>query len=249
MCNYLGYRVNQEKYIRLKGIEKAFGESAALHLLRSGFEYSDWEIILGSKDGSDIEIVKAHWEFIPWWIKNMEELKTARKQGIPWLNATAEKLLTSKMFRDAALKRRCLVPASCFYEWRHFTPEGTKKAISFPYMITVAQQPYFYMAGIYQPWTDRETGETMNTFAIITTAANSLMGQVHNTKKRMPTILTEDLASEWIRSDLSEIRIQQIAATQHLSGEMCARTIAKDFRISEDPTIAFEYTELPPLHP
>jgi len=61
-----------------------------------------------------------HWEFIPFWIKTMEQVQQARRQGIPWLNASSEKLLESKMFRDAALKRRCLVLASHFFEWRSF---------------------------------------------------------------------------------------------------------------------------------
>ena len=134
----------------------------------------------------------------------MDELKAARKQGIPWLNATSEKLLDSKMFRSAALKRRCLVLATHFFEWRHYKPEGEKKPKAYPYMIELNDANYFYMAGIWQPWTDKETGETMDTFAIVTTRANSFMSEVHNTKKRQPAILNEDLAWEWIMEDISE---------------------------------------------
>ena len=103
------------------------------------------------------------------------------------------------------------------------------------------------MAGIWQPWTDKETGETLNTFAIVTTAANSLMQQVHNNKKRMPTILPEALAYEWLLGYPSEQRIQELAAHQLASENMNAYPIQKDFRQQEDPTVAFEYEELPAL--
>jgi putative SOS response-associated peptidase YedK len=75
---------------------------------------------------------------------------------------------------------------------------------------------YFYMAGIHEAWTDSKTGEYVETDSIITTAANKAMEQIHNTKKRMPTILNEDLAWEWLFGNLSEERITEIAITQAL---------------------------------
>lgn len=151
------------------------------------------------------------------------------------------------MFRNAALKRRCLVLATHFYEWRHFKPEGSAKEKAYPYAIELPESPYFYMAGIWQPWTDKETGETIDTFAIVTTKANELMAQVHNKKERMPTILTEDLAYEWIMEDLSEERIQEIASYQLPSDYMAAYTISKEFKALENPLEPFEYEELPGL--
>jgi putative SOS response-associated peptidase YedK len=243
----MGHRVTKEQFITLKEIEKEFGVDAALELVRSGFEYSDWPIIKATDDKKDIIISKAHWEFIPPWIKDGVALKAARKQGVPWLNATSEKLLDSKMFRDAALNRRCLVVASHFYEWRHYKPDGEKKEIAYPYAVEVPEQPYFYMAGIWQPWTDKETGEVIDTFAIVTTKANDLMEVIHNKKKRMPTILPEDLAYEWIMNELTEQRIKEIASYQLPSEYMFAYTIAKDFRTAENPLETFEYEALPDL--
>ena len=249
MCNYMGCNVNRGQYIRLKQIEKELGTIAALKELekmKSGFNYSNSAIV--KKAGpDDIEITLAHWEFIPPWIKNMDEVVAARNQGIPRLNAKAENLLNSKMWRPAALNKRCLVLASHFYDWRHYQPEGSKKELAYPYVINLNNQDYFYMAGIYNTWTDKNTGETMDTFAIVTTVANELMKIIHNKKKRMPTILPEDLAWEWIMEDLSEERIQQIASYQLPSDEMYAYTIAKDFRKSTDPLAPFEYEELPDL--
>ena len=250
MCNFMGTRVSKIEFIKLKQIEKALGTLAAmneLEILKDGFRYSNSLIVRKLAD-NDIEIVPAHWEFIPVWVKTMDNVKAARKQGIPWLNATSEKLLESKMFRNAAVKRRCLVLASHFFEWRHYQPDGAKKPISYPYKIEIADTDYFYLAGIWQPWTDKETGETMDTFAIVTTKANELMQEVHNTKKRMPTILTEELAWQWIMPNLTEEQINEIASFQIPYQLMTAHTIQKNFKLAEDPLQEFEYAELPPLH-
>ena len=245
MCNFMGVRVTKSQFIRLKQIERELGTLAALEVLKSGFAYSDSPVIV--KAGDEFEIENMHWEFIPPWIKNMTELQAARKQGIPWLNARSETIMESRMFGDAARKRRCLVIASHFFEWRHYKPDGAKKDIAYPYLVTVNDAEYFFMAGIWQPWTDRETGETINTFAIVTTAANEFMSVIHNSKKRQPTILTEALAWQWINPQLTEGQIKQIASYQLSSENFMAHTIAKDFKTSPDPLAQFDYPELPPL--
>lgn len=246
MCNFMGFRVSRVQFIKLKQIEKELGTLAALELLKDGFKYGTSAVLRKSGE-NDFEIVNMHWEFIPPWIKDMEALQAARKQGIPWLNATSEKLLESKMFKSSALKRRCLVLATHFYEWRHYQPEGAKKPVAYPYVISLNSDEPFYMAGIWTPWTDKTTGETMDSFAIVTTEANDFMREIHNTKKRQPTILPEDLAWEWMMDDLNEERIKKIASYQLPSDLMQAHTIAKDFKIQEDPTAEFEYSELPEL--
>jgi putative SOS response-associated peptidase YedK len=245
----MGTRVTKIEFIRLLQIEKNLGTLAAmseLQEMQDGFTYGKSLVIRKCGD-QDIEAVSMHWEFIPAWVKTMEEVKAARKQGIPWLNARSEKLLQSNMFSNAALHRRCLVLASHFYEWRHYRPAGAKKDLAYPYTIGVANASYFYMAGIWQTFTDKSTGETMDTFAIVTTAANGLIQNIHNTKQRMPTILTEALAYEWIMDNLPEDRIKTIASYQFSSENMFAHTIAKDFKTQEDPTAPYVYDELPSL--
>jgi putative SOS response-associated peptidase YedK len=158
------------------------------------------------------------------------------------------------MYSDASLKRRCLVLSTGFYEWRHVFPIGKKgqllkTAVKYPYHIELKNNPYFYIAGIWQNWTDKDTGENIDAFALITTKANSLMEQVHNSKKRQPTILTEDLAYEWIFGGLSEQRITEIATYQIPAEEMQACTIRRDFKEALDPTEAFTYEDLPALAP
>ena len=213
--------------------------------LQSGFSYSHWPIIKGS--AHDFMIENAHWELIAPWVKTLEEAKKGREK-FNTLNATAERLLESKLFKPATLNYRCLVLSSGFFEWRHYKPAGAKKEIAYPYFITLKEQTLFYMAGIYQPWTDKETGETMDTFSIVTTKANAFMEQIHNKKKRMPTILTETLASDWLNPSLSESKIMELASSAYDASYMNAYTIDKSFRTASDPLEQFEYEELPPLN-
>lgn len=246
MCNYNGIRVTRAQLIELLEKNKMLKQMQIK--LRSGFDWSDWPIVKPMLNG-DWEFEMAHWEFVAPWVKTIEALKESRKK-FTTLNATSERLLESKMFRDAALKRRCLVLSSGFYEWRHYKPEGEKKPLTYPYHVTVAtdqEEPLFLMAGIYQPWVDTETGEVKNSFAIVTTAANKIMEQVHNVKKRMPTILPKELAEEWISEGLSEERIMEIASYQFPSDEMRVWPIRKDFRSLEEPWEEFHYDELPEL--
>ncbi len=248
MCNYNSVFIKKTKKIILREKEKALIDLE--RKMQNGFEYKNWPIIKAKGD-DDWQLEMGHWEFVPYWIKSIESLKESRKK-FNTLNATSERLLESKMFREAALNRRCLILSSGFYEWRHYQPEGAKKAITYPYYITLGTEkelPLMMMAGIYQPTVDFSTGEIIDSFSIVTTEANSLMTQIHNTKKRMPTLLTMDLAEEWINKDLSESRIKAIASFQMESSVLNAWNISKDFRTSTNPLEKCHYDELPDLLP
>jgi putative SOS response-associated peptidase YedK len=210
--------------------------------LQSGFNYSNWPIIKGS--AGDFAIDNAHWELIAPWVKTIKEAEAGREK-FNTLNATSERLLESKLFKPAALQYRCLVPSTGFFEWRHYKPITAKKEIAYPYFISLKDLPLFYMAGIFQPWTDKETGETIDTFSIVTTKANNLMEQIHNKKKRMPTILNEAQAGEWLQPNLSESKIMELASSAYDASSMSAYTIDKSFRTSSNPLDQFEYAELP----
>ncbi len=248
MCYYNGVKVPRDEYIRLMNLEKEIKAIAAMFAkpLQSGFEYSNFPIIKPIDGGCDFEIVNAHWEFIAPWLNTWDDVKEARKK-YSTLNAVGETLFESRLYKDAAMKRRCLVLSSGFYEWRHYKPEGSKKDIAYPYYITLPDREYFFMEGIWQPWTDKSTGETIDTFAIVTSKANALMEQVHNKKKRMPAILPDSLALEWIQDGLTQQRITELATYQFPAEKMAAYTIHKDFRGLENPTSSFSYEELPTL--
>lgn len=265
MCYYNGQKVTREEFIRLKQLEKAVANYNFLSRdLQVGFDYSLNAVLKPVPGEIDFDIVQMEWGFIPPYLKTREEVVKFRlgykdaggkfHPPITTLNAVSEEMLNpGKIYRPAALQRRCLVLSTGFYEWRHVYPlnkrtgQPLKTATKYPYFITVKDREYFYMAGIWTPWTDASTGEYVETFAIVTTAANSLMQQIHNSKMRMPTILNEDLAYEWLFGELDEKRIKEIGQYQFPAEQMQAHTIAKDFRESINPTEEFEYEELPGL--
>ncbi len=262
MCYYNGTKVSKEEHIRLRHLEKLVANydflSKPLHI---GFEYGLAPVLKRVEGEEDFEIVQMEWGFLPSYISDRESAARFRsgykkdngewQQPIITLNAVSEELLLQrKIYRDAALHRRCLVLSTGFYEWRHVYPlnkrtgQPLKTANKIPYRIKLKEKEYWYLAGIWTPWEDRKTGEYVETFSIVTTAANELMEQIHNNKKRMPTILTEELAWEWLFGDLNEARISEIARFKIPASEMEAYTIAKDFREAEDPEERWEYEEL-----
>jgi len=265
MCYYNGVKVTRTELIRLKQLEKLVANYDFLNKpLQIGFEYAPHPVLKRIPGQLDFDIVQMEWGFIPSYIKSRDEATKMRfgykDEGgvfhpmILTLNAVSEELLQpKKIFRDAALGRRCLVLSTGFFEWRHIFPlnkktgKPLKTATKYPYHIKLKNREYFFMAGIWQPWTDRATGEYVETFAIVTTKANTLMDQIHNSKRRMPTILTEDLAWEWLFGNLDEKTISSIAQFQYPSNEMEACTISKDFRETLDPAEPFHYEDLPAL--
>jgi len=268
MCYYNGQKVSREEFIRLMNLEKAVSKYDFLnHDIHNGFAYAPIAVLKPTAT-NDFEIVQMEWGFLPKYVNDREGAekfrngyKNAQGKFIPGyttLNAKAENLFTSEkggrsIFAEAAKNRRCLVLSTGFYEWRHVFPKNKKTGLplktstKYPYYIHVKDQEYFFFAGIYQEWTDKSTGEVVETVAVITAPANSLMAQVHNSKMRMPTILDSELAWRWMMDDLTEEQILDIAKTQFPAEEMEACTIAKDFRESLNPAEPFEYEDLPAL--
>lgn len=264
MCYYNGIKIPVREFIMLKDYEIAITNRELVNRpLVSGFDYSLYPV-LKSVHENEIVLDSMEWGFLPAYIDTREKAKKFRlgykKDNGMWqapyltLNAKGEELLEpNKIFRDAALHRRCLVLSSGFYEWRHVFPisertgKPVKTAEKYPYHITLKGKEYFYMAGVWQPWKDKETGEYIETFAVITTAANSLMAQIHNTRLRMPVILSDDLASEWLLGNPDEERIKEIATSQIETNCMEAVSIAKNFRESSDPGLPVAYDKLPPI--
>jgi putative SOS response-associated peptidase YedK len=135
------------------------------------------------------QIVLLQWGLIPFWVKDDETAQQIKQQTI---NARAETVFVKPAFRQSAANRRCLVPVDGFFEWRHLNNQR------YPYYIRLADHQPFALAGIWDKWQNRETGREVRTFSIITTQANSLLEQIHNTKKRMPVILSREDERRWI---------------------------------------------------
>lgn len=157
----------------------------------SGFSHP--EIIIYTND-KPYEPKLAKWGLIPHWVKSSEQAQKIWNQTI---NARAESIFEKPSFRDAAITKRCIIPADGFYEHHHF------KNKKYPFYITRKDNEPLYFAGLWSEWTDKQTGELIATCSIITTKANSLMQKIHNNSKlneaRMPVILPDGLEEAWLK--------------------------------------------------
>ena len=261
MCYLTGKKISKREYEELLEIAERLGFLSDELVIFKGFDYNTYSVIRPAAGKHETEIVKMQWGFLPAYIKTKEDVKKFRfgykdesgKYHKPYttLNATSEELL-SKMFKDAALKRRCLIPVNFFYEWMHVTVVGKsgkllKTPEKFPYLIEMKNEPEFYLAGIWQPWFDTESKVTVDTFSIVTTTANSLMKQIHNSKERMPAILPGNLAEAWLYNDLTDQEILDIANYQVAPAEMFATPLDKEFLKKQNPHERTVYNEVPEL--
>ncbi|MEP6900822.1 MAG: SOS response-associated peptidase [Actinomycetota bacterium] len=114
------------------------------------------------------------WGLIPSWAKEISI-------GSKMINARAETLAEKPSFKNAFKSRRCIVPASGFYEWQK-KGTGAKQ----PYYFYLKDKDVFGFAGLYEEWLDKESSELAETCTIITTQANKILEPVHD---RMPVIL------------------------------------------------------------
>ncbi len=246
MCYYNGQKVTRAEFIKLKALEKAVSKYDFLNVgVHNGFNYAPCAILVETADGKDFDIVQAEWGYVPGFIKTRAEANIFRAKYTT-LNFKSENLFVKEdgkrsMWADAAKNRRCLVLSTGIVESRHIPKIGKKgqelkETIKYPYHVQVKGQEYFYMPGLYNEWLDPETTQFVNTVAIGITKANDLMKQIHNTKLRMPTILTEDLAWEWLMEKPGEERLTQIARTQIPSRLLEYCTIDPDYRKALEAT-------------
>lgn len=190
----------------------------------NAFSFPEYPIIT-----SDPEIQSYKWGLIPFWTKDEKQANEIKRMT---LNARADTIFQKPSYREPIRSKRCLVPSTGYFEWRH---EGDRKI---PYYIYVKDEPIFSMAGIYDSWLDKSTGEVISTFSIITTEANPLTDYIHNTKHRMPAILSREDEEMWLDPKLGKSDIEQLLIP-FSADRMDAYVINNDFlkKPSNDPTI------------
>jgi len=125
------------------------------------------------------------WGLIPHWAKD-------EKIGYRTINARAETVATLPAFRDAFKRRRCIIPASGFYEWQK--QMLGKKEVKTPYRIGRADQGILALAGLWSRWTPPD-GKEVQSFTIITTSPNNTLRTLHD---RMPVILSRTNYDKWL---------------------------------------------------
>lgn len=130
------------------------------------------------------ELHAMQWGLVPFWAKDA-------KIGYKMFNARAETIAEKAAFKTAFQRRRCIVPAIGFYEWK---AEGRGKV---PYQFTVGEREIFGFAGLYETWRT-SGGNTLYSYTIITTTPNELVANVHD---RMPVILPRELEQPWLDAE------------------------------------------------
>ena len=129
-----------------------------------------------------------HWGLIPYWAKD-------KSIGYKMINARSETLTQKPAFREAFKRRRCLIPADGFYEWR--TLAGKKV----PFFVTMKNGQPFAMAGLWERWRESEDAEPLDSCTIITTQPNELVSELHD---RMPAIVPPEHFGAWLDREVRD---------------------------------------------
>jgi putative SOS response-associated peptidase YedK len=139
----------------------------------------------------------AYWGLVPNYAKEF-------KMTYATFNATSENLFIGTTWKRLTGIKNCIVIVRGFYEWQYDDPK--KKKGKHIFRINAKGANLTFMAGLYEDWVDKTTGEIKQSCAIITNPANELMAKIHNTKARMPAFLNSNNFMDWINP---EIDIQQ----------------------------------------
>jgi putative SOS response-associated peptidase YedK len=189
-------------------IAEAFEISRGLDVVLPPWDYnvaptSFQPVIRSDRDTGERELTLMRWGLVPCFAKNLKSF------GYSTINARAESVATNPTFSTAFERRRCLVPADGFYEWKVlptqtlFGPDPTAKpkkkdaADKQPHVYTLASGEPFAFAGLWDRWKD-PAGGVLESYTIITTTPNELTVAVHN---RMPVILRPQDYDLWLSRD------------------------------------------------
>ena len=177
--------------------------------------------IITNKDSETIQ--PFNWGLVPSWTRDTEG---ADKISSMTFNARVETANEKPSFIDVMEKRHCLVLADGFFEWR---TEGKNKI---PHYIYKENFELFAFAGLWNEWYDRKSDEIRQTFSILTQEANTMMSEIHNTKRRQPIILDVEGGRRWLEASYITDEIERLGSEV----ELRAHIIDKSFRTMGNST-------------
>ena len=185
MCGRFTYKLTWEELVRLYRL--TLDQPARNTQPRYNVCPTDPIDTIVERDGQR-ELVTMRWGLVPrWWSKTIKDVKMAT------FNARAETVETKPFFRDAFKRTRCLIPLSGYYEWQD-TPGGKQ-----PWYFTARDgSPALTVAGLWDEWKNRETGERLKSCTMIITEPNEFVAEVHD---RMPVLLTEKQFALWLSGE------------------------------------------------
>ncbi|MDX1425850.1 MAG: SOS response-associated peptidase [Kiloniellales bacterium] len=184
MCGRYVLKANLPEIARMLGIEPGGGAALAP---RYNIAPTQAVPACRADAGGERRLVDLRWGLVPRWAKDA-------KVAYRMINARAETVAEKPAFRDAFRRRRCLLPADGYYEWKR---AGTRKQ---PYYLSRRDGSPFCFAGLWERW-QRGDAEPIESCAIITTAADGLAADIHD---RMPVILDEGDFARWLDPALDD---------------------------------------------
>ena len=182
MCGRFAFYSPSEATAALFGVDGVLAPDVAGN--ESRYNIAPTRFVAAIRDNNEQrrELVMLRWGLVPFWAKDPAI-------GNRMINARAETVAEKPSYRAAFKHRRCIVLADGFYEWHR---EGDVKT---PYFISLASGEPFALAGLWEDWQDKNSGESLQTTTLITIAANDFMQPLHH---RMPVILQPETADEWL---------------------------------------------------
>lgn len=194
MCGRFAFYSPSEAVLHLFGVDEALAVDPRYNIAPTQYVVAVRDDPEGNREGCSLK-----WGLVPFWAKDPTI-------GNRMINARAETVAEKPAYRNAFKHRRCVVLADGFYEWRR---EGSGKT---PYFITTASGEPFGLAGLWESWTDKTSGEHIESTTLITTEASDYISALHH---RMPVVLDPELATAWLNGE-NEL----IAAGAPLSPEL-----------------------------
>ena len=192
MCYYVSVKTNPKQL--MSAFNAPFPPGLAfkgIHMA-NGFSHPLLPV-LTFNDGKSLNLYQ--WGLIPNLVKTKEQ---ADKIANLTLNAKSESVFEKPAFKENIVERRCIVPVTGFFEYKHVGKEKT------PYFIYPKVQAFFNLAGIFNHWTDPNSGKLTSSFSILTGPANELMASIHNSAKRMPLMIDDANIDMWIGGNIAK---------------------------------------------
>jgi len=201
MCGRYNIRTNARDFAEILAVVREFDFD-----FQPRYNVAPTQTVICVRDSDEREFFQAKWGLIPSWAKDT-------KIGSSCINARSETVDTKPAFRSAFKKRRCLVVADGFYEWR--------KTDKQPHNITLKSGPMFF-AGLWETWNSPEG--PVESCTICTTAANEFMQALHD---RMPVILPRELVDHWLDPSVNDPEELKPLLGQYPSKKMQAWPVGK----------------------
>ncbi len=219
---------------------RPFLEDEFFHV--SGFQHP--KLLIYTSENFELPAI-ASWGLIPYWVKNEQQQLDIWNKTI---NARGESIFEKPSFRTSAKSKRCIIYIDGFFEHHHFAGN------TYPFFIQRVDGEPLILGGLWDEWTNKESGEVVNSFTIVTTKANKLMRKIHNNPKlkeaRMPLILSEGATETWLKGDAGSAKDLIVPAADDLLKAHTVRKLRGKNAVGNSPKAIeeFFYPELQFAH-